>query len=73
MINIENCEEVSRLAIQAKTKDKKTWFTVSNFPIGTNWRKGMEDLENWKKEEPDSTFRLIRADIIVKIETIQEL
>lgn len=74
MINIEDIEEISRLAIQARSKvNEDTWFTVSNLPIDKSWREGQLELIRWKKDEPDSTFRLIRADIIVKIETIDQI
>jgi len=71
MENIEDIEEVSRLAVQAKVKN--TWFTVSNFPIGTGWRTAIEDLKNWKNDEPNSTFRLICTNIIVETEIIAEI
>jgi Flp pilus assembly protein CpaB len=74
MINIEDIEEVSRLAIQARSKtDEDVWFTVTNLPIGTKIREGQLELDKWKNDEPDSTFRLIRADIIVDIKTISVL
>jgi len=71
MENIEDIKEVSRLAIQAKVKN--AWFTVHNFPIGTDWRIAIEDLKNWKNDEPNSTFRLICTNIIVETEIIAEL
>jgi hypothetical protein len=74
MINIENIEEVSRLVIQAKDKNKEDdWYTVSNLPIDTHWSKGLLEMKGWKKDFPNGTFRLIRADIIVKIETIEQI
>lgn len=71
MINIEDIEEVSRLAIQAKTNE--TWYTVHNFPINTKFREALLELNGWRENEPDGIFRLISADIIVKIETIDQI
>ncbi len=65
MINIEDIEEVTRLAIQAKVRGE--WITVHNFPINTKSQKAFAELEDWKKTTFTSEFRLISADIIVDI------
>jgi len=65
MINIEDIEDITRLAIQAKVNGQ--WITVHNFPLDTKCQKAFAELEDWKKTTSNSEFRLISADIIVDI------
>ena len=69
MTNIEDIQEVTRMAIQCHYEENG-WHTVHNFPIGTKMRDAVVAFEKWKMDLPKEKLRLISADIIVDI-TVQ--